>query len=315
MSILVSVYCFTYNHEKYIRSALEGFVNQKTNFDYEVFVHDDASTDMTASIVLEFAERYPHIIKPIIQKENQYSKGVNIEDKYISPLMSGKYIALCEGDDYWCDENKLQKQVDFLEKHTDYVACAHNSFIYNVKTGEKKLFSGRKYSGSIKMKEIIEWKRVFHTSSVMYRKSLREKKPIYMRCINNVGDFNNALWFRMNGKVYYIASPMSVYRHMVEGSWTMRNTDVNRIIIGKIEMLKLFNKESQYIYRRLVKKKIDRLNIERLYCNDEINKLHDIGYVNIISAGYAGVAFAVFLRLHNYKMYQIISEHLFGKRD
>lgn len=114
--VVVSAYCLAYNHEKYIKSALEGFVSQKTDFKYEVFVHDDASTDKTADIINQYAKRYPNIIKPILQKENQYSKGVDISQEIIFPRMKGKYVAICEGDDYWCDNNKLQKQVDFLEK-------------------------------------------------------------------------------------------------------------------------------------------------------------------------------------------------------
>lgn len=314
MSILVSVYCLAYNHGKYIRSALEGFVNQKTDFEYEVFVHDDASTDMTASIILEYAEKYPNIIKPIIQKENLYSKRINIFGIYIYPYMSGKYIATCEGDDYWCDERKLQKQVDFLEKHDDYIACTHNSIVYNVKTGEKTLLSSRRFSSSIKLKYIME-KNVFHTSSVIYRKSLREKEPIYMKSINGAGDFNLALWLRLNGKIYYIATPMSVYRYNVEGSWTARNQDQNKVNTANIEMLQLFNKESQYKYRHAVKRRIDKLTIEMLYRNKEVDKLRDIGYANILFSGYIGIAIAVFLQLHNYKMYQMISELLFGNRN
>ena len=314
MSILVSVYCLTYNHEKYIRSALEGFVNQKTNFDYEVFVHDDASTDMTASIVLEFAEKYPHIIKPIIQKENQYSKGVIIADKYILPLMSGKYVAICEGDDYWCDERKLQRQVDFLENHPNYVACTHNSFIHDQISGKKSLFLNIFFNCSMSMKRMINWKKVFHISSVMYRRNIKGGTPVYMREINCIGDFNLALWLRLNGKIHYMAVPMSVIRRNVEGSWTMRNQNQNKSALAQIEMLKLFDKESKGKYRCIVTKQINKLNIEALYRSNDIDKLHDMGYVNIISAGYIGVALAVFLQLHNYKLYQMISEFLYGKK-
>ena len=113
--VVVSAYCLAYNHEKYIKSASEGFVSQKTDFKYEVFVHDDASTDKTADIINQYAKRYPNIIKPILQKENQYSKGVDISQEIIFPRMKGKYVAICEGDDYWCDNNKLQKQVNSLQ--------------------------------------------------------------------------------------------------------------------------------------------------------------------------------------------------------
>lgn len=117
---LVSICCITYNHKDYIREALEGFVNQNTLFDYEIIVHDDASTDGTAEIVREYASKYPDIITGIYQVENQYSKGVSPSLCYVWPKAKGKYIALCEGDDYWIDEYKLQRQVDFLEKHEDY---------------------------------------------------------------------------------------------------------------------------------------------------------------------------------------------------
>jgi glycosyltransferase involved in cell wall biosynthesis len=129
--IMVSVYCLAYNHERYIRKALEGFVNQKTDFSFEVFVHDDASTDKTASIIEEYHKKYPEIIKPIYETENQFSKiGAGIIKTILRPLFSGKYIAICEGDDYWCDELKLQKQVDYMECHPDCTLCVTNGYIH-----------------------------------------------------------------------------------------------------------------------------------------------------------------------------------------
>ena len=120
MDPLVSVYCLTYNHAKYIKDALEGFVHQKTNFQFEVIVHDDASTDGTADIIKDYARKYPDIIVPIYQNENQYSKKVPITRTFVLPILKGKYYAACEGDDFWCDENKLQKQVDWLENNPEY---------------------------------------------------------------------------------------------------------------------------------------------------------------------------------------------------
>ena len=122
--IMVSICCLTYNHEPYIRDCLEGFVNQKTNFKFEVIIHDDASTDKTADIIREYESKYPDIIKPIYQTENQYSQGIKFGKKYIYPKMRGKYVAFCEGDDYWCDNNKLQKQFDFF----DFYPEAHPIF-------------------------------------------------------------------------------------------------------------------------------------------------------------------------------------------
>ena len=123
--ILVSICCITYNHEKYIRDAIEGFLMQKTDFPFEVLIHDDASTDGTADIIREYETKYPDIIKPIYQTENQYSKGIKISATYNYPRAKGKYIALCEGDDYWTDPLKLQIQVNVLEKHPQYVFCCH----------------------------------------------------------------------------------------------------------------------------------------------------------------------------------------------
>ncbi len=123
--IKVSVYCLAYNHAEYIRKTLEGFVMQKTNFKFEVFVHDDASTDETATIIKEYAEKYPDIIKPIFQTENQYSKKIGIVKTFIYPLMRGKYIACCEGDDYWTDENKLQIQADILDNNNNISLVTH----------------------------------------------------------------------------------------------------------------------------------------------------------------------------------------------
>ena len=121
-NIVVSVLCTAYNHEKYIRQCLDSFVMQKTNFKFEVIVHDDASTDNTANIIREYENKYPDIIKPIYQKENQYSKGVSLS-KIICAKCRGKYVAFCEGDDFWTDELKLQKQVDALENNTECKCC------------------------------------------------------------------------------------------------------------------------------------------------------------------------------------------------
>jgi glycosyltransferase involved in cell wall biosynthesis len=118
---LVSVACITYNHEKYIEDTIKGFLIQETDFSFEILIHDDASTDNTANIVREYAEKYPNIIKPIFQTENQYSKGLKMNIAFNFPRAKGKYIALCDGDDYWTDPKKLQIQVVFLEENPDYV--------------------------------------------------------------------------------------------------------------------------------------------------------------------------------------------------
>ena len=121
-SIQVSITCKIYNHEPYIRKTLDSFVNQQTTFKYEILLHDDASTDGTREIIKEYFYKYPDKIRAVLQDQNQYSQGKIISHEFLHPLVNGKYIALCEGDDYWPDYNKLQKQYDFLEQHKDYSA-------------------------------------------------------------------------------------------------------------------------------------------------------------------------------------------------
>lgn len=126
---LVTVWCLTYNQKNFICDALDGFVRQETSFPFEVVVHDDASTDGTTAIVMDYARRYPAIIKPVVERENQWQKGGL---KHIVALMNAqyrrsKYIAFCEGDDYWTDSLKLQRQVDFLETHPEYSMCFHSA--------------------------------------------------------------------------------------------------------------------------------------------------------------------------------------------
>lgn len=120
---MISIICHTFNHEKYIGEAITSFLKQNTVYSFEIIIHDDASTDNTVSIIKLFQEKYPHIIKLILQDENKYSKKINIWTNFTFPASKGKYIAICEGDDYWTDENKLQKQVDFLEQNKKYVVC------------------------------------------------------------------------------------------------------------------------------------------------------------------------------------------------
>ena len=136
---LVSICSIAYNHEPYIRQCLDGFLKQKCNFAFEVLIHDDASTDGTTEIIREYEEKYPNIIKPIYEKENQWVKGRVGSVIFNFPRAKGKYIALCEGDDYWTDPLKLQKQVEFLEANPEYVLTCHR---YKVLDHENNIWSG-----------------------------------------------------------------------------------------------------------------------------------------------------------------------------
>ena len=126
----VSICCTTYNHENFIAKALDGFLMQETDFAFEVIVRDDASVDKTAEIIKEYEKKYPNIIKPIYEAENGFKKGIRPIVQTFKKA-TGKYIAICEGDDYWTDPKKLQIQKDFLDKNKDYVICYHEVKAFN----------------------------------------------------------------------------------------------------------------------------------------------------------------------------------------
>jgi len=218
----VSVYCTVYNHGNYLRSALEGFVRQKTDFDFEVFVHDDASTDNSADIIREYAEKYPNIIKPIIQSENQMSKGVKIFSNILLPQMKGEYIASCEGDDYWCDDEKLQKQVDYLDAHPEYTACVHNTMVEDLFANKKHRMFDVEEDKDVTFEEAIQSKS-YHTSSLMYRAEYAHIRPDFFQKAKTFGDAPLAILLTYKGKVRFLKDIMSVYRHGTEGSWSFRN--------------------------------------------------------------------------------------------
>lgn len=223
MAVLVSIDCVTFNHEDYIADALDSFVMQKTSFDFEVLVYDDASTDKTKEILKEYQEKYPNIIKPYFQKENQYSKGIRrLGWRYNFPRAQGKYLAVCEGDDYWTDPLKLQKQIDFLEHHPDYSMCCHAAeTVYNDK---KKLGVVKPISRSRKIstEEIIRGGGAFiATNSIVYRSDTMVKPPeFYMTA--PVGDYSLQIYLAHVGNVFYINEQMSAYRKGVPGSWTSK---------------------------------------------------------------------------------------------
>lgn len=211
--ILVTVVSLAYNHEPYIRQCLEGFVMQKTNFAFEVLIHDDASTDGTADIIREYELKYPNIIKPIYQKENQYSKGVSIGRTFLYPNAKGKYIAECEGDDYWTDPYKLQKQVDFLEANPEYSMCYTNILRYNQKTG---IFDDWILSDEnvITIDDLMLYNRV-HTLTVLCRKDLllRYNQEIsFLLPKLPMGDYPMWLWMALQGPIYHFQEKMGVYR-------------------------------------------------------------------------------------------------------
>ena len=156
MAAIVTVCIVSFNHEKWLRKCLGSICTQKTDFEYKVLVHDDCSTDGSIAIIEEFAQKYPDKIQTIIQEENRYSKGINIVQKYVIPAIQTKYFAICEGDDYWCDENKLQKQVNYLENHPECNMTFHNANVVDTDDNYLKTFYPRKMWNDKKLYKALE---------------------------------------------------------------------------------------------------------------------------------------------------------------
>lgn len=259
--ILVSICCTVYNHSAYIRQCIDGFMMQKTNFRYEVLIHDDASTDGTQGIIREYERKFPEIIKPIYQKENQYSKGGRISIRFNIPRAKGKYIAFCEGDDYWIDPLKLQKQVDFLENNEEYYLVGMRNYIYDQK--KNKIFIDKAslhYTSSFETSDYINH-LLCHTSTFCLR-----KEYFYNPEMNNIlqGDISLVLHCSNKGKclIKVLKDFGSVYR-IHDGGIT--NSANHRNVLNSLESLeKIYRSYDDYSCNkdhRIIEKKIKRNRI------------------------------------------------------
>lgn len=255
--IKVSIICNAYNHANYIKDALEGFIMQKTNFAYEILIHDDASTDNTASIIRKYENKYPKLIKGIYQTENQYSKGINITKTYHLPRVNGKYIALCEGDDYWTDPLKLQKQYDKMEKNPQIDICAHAVTKIRASNGEKLDFIAPSNKETVfSLGEVIGGGGGFvATNSLFYRRELLDNQPQFRKKCGL--DYSLQIQGAMRGGMLYLPDNMAVYRALVPGSWTVRmnQNGYNDNQRNKIKMmLDMVDEETLGKYSEIVNK-------------------------------------------------------------
>ncbi|MDD4689311.1 MAG: glycosyltransferase [Eubacteriales bacterium] len=251
-NIMVSIICNAYNHEDYIRDALDGFIMQKTDFPFEVLVHDDASTDNTAAIIKEYEVKYPDIIKPIYQTENQYSKDNSIVGQLQRRRAKGKYIAICEGDDYWTDSSKLQRQYCAMESHPEIDICAHKACRINASTNEICGYIEPSAKDCVlPVEEVIKGGGGFvATNSLFYRASINEYIPQFRQMLTL--DYTLQLYASLRGGMLYINDCMSNYRVLAKGSWSSRmwgDQKNYRIFNQKIEdMLKVMDSETNYKY-------------------------------------------------------------------
>ena len=222
----VTIQCTVYNHESFLRQCMDGFVMQKTNFRFEAIVHDDASTDGSAAIIREYAEKYPEIIKPIFEKENLYSKRDGSLRRVMYANTHGKYVAICEGDDYWTDPYKLQKQVDFLESHPGYVMCSHRWREYMQTEDAFSEIAEFPESGvEYDLNTLVHGKWFFQPLTVVYRRDALDLDRFTYKYAIDVVLFYELL---KQGKGYCLPDVMAVYRIHSGGVWSKIALDRQR---------------------------------------------------------------------------------------
>lgn len=217
----VSVSCFTYNHKKYVEETLKSFLNQKTNFRVEILIHDDASTDGTQEILQYYEIQFPWLFNVVYQTENQFSQiGMEKMAHRQRSRARAKYYAICEGDDYWVDELKLQSQFDMMEFDSTFSGCFHSTFyLSGTNKVVKRPLTIKNYYTIQDV--ILHGGRLISTNSVFCRtQDLIEVLDWEVK--SPVNDILLILYLGLKGKLAYIDKPMSVYRVMSDQSWSSR---------------------------------------------------------------------------------------------
>lgn len=225
---MVSIVCTTYNHEKYIEDAIKGFLIQETDFPFEIIIHDDASTDMTADIIREYEKKYPEIIKPIYQVENQYSKGIKPSVNSYK-IATGKYIALCEGDDYWIDRHKLTKQISGMKNNPNCNISFHAARQFDLSLGCAEQIIGRYATENciVKFEDVIlKTHGMIPTASCLVKTKFMNNVATFYKenPYLTVGDIYIQIIGSLGGGAMYIDEVMSVYRLNVPDSWNDRQS-------------------------------------------------------------------------------------------
>ena len=260
-SVMVSIACVAYNHEYCIAQALDGFLMQETNFPFEIIIHDDVSTDKTVEIIKAYEKKFPNIIKPIYQSENQFSQGIN-PMSFIFPKVQGKYMAFCDGDDYWTDSQKLQIQVESMEKHPNIDMCFHPT--YELIAGKKGgvLAQHSQENKIFTPEEIILGGGEFcPTVSLLFRGSLISEFPEWFTKMIP-GDYPMQIMGSARGGALYINRCMSIYRIGESSAWSslsMANSQKQKEHL--LAFHKMLTKMNDYFDNRF-EKEIDKLIYE-----------------------------------------------------
>lgn len=225
---IVSIICTTYNQEDYIEDAIRGFLHQHTDFAFEIIIHDDASTDKTKEIINKYKNNYPEIIKPILQKKNQYSKAPNSPLSISFSQSKGKYIAICEGDDFWIDSRKLQIQKTLLEENHKYSIIVHNG--YKLYPNRLSLvFSKINRPSIFTALDVVKKNSQFApTASYFFRRQTISHLPNWFDSAP-IGDLFIEIYSTKSGAGLFLPDKLCVYRVNAINSWSARISASNQL--------------------------------------------------------------------------------------
>ena len=243
---LVSISCITFNQESYIEDALKGFLVQKTDFPIEILIHDDASTDGTAYIIRKYEKEYPNIIKSILQTENQYSKKISIDSTFNYNRAKGIYIAICEGDDYWTNEHKLQQQFNFMQRRLDISFTCHNAYIHDLSNNSKYLFNKKLSTGMYTTKDLFNKPWFVPTASLFIRKEALKDIPSWIGLVQSQ-DLVVEIIASIQNNFWYEEEPSGVYRKNAIGSLSSVMSDISEKP-WNYSMLRVFMMRKLLIY-------------------------------------------------------------------
>jgi len=217
---LATIRCITYNHEHFIRDAVEGFLLQETDFPLEVLIHDDASADNTPAIVQEYQERYPHLIRSVLQHENLLSKGIR-PAKYLQSMIRGEFVALCEGDDYWTHPRKLQKQISLLESNPEASGCFHAASVIDEKNTQLEVRPAHPVPSALQFEDVVSRNHLL-TCSLVYRSSAASRNIDWSDKLP-MADWPLQVELTRQGSLLGIDENMGCYRRHRGGIWTRKS--------------------------------------------------------------------------------------------
>lgn len=278
---LVSVLVATYNHEEYIARAIEGILEQKTDFPFEVIIGEDCSKDRTREIVFRYQKQHPELIQVITSDQNV---GMVENDKRIEKKARGKYLAFCEGDDYWCDPLKLQKQVEILESDPTISMCFHAvkfEFINSRKRDRIKRYYRKSRYAPVKG-VIFKEGDFYKVVSAVFRQSIFNSPPDWYKQSPSY-DYSISLLAALRGSVYYLDEVMAVYCIGAQGSWTMNFTGDLAFhkdhILQKIALKNEADRETNFsqhrLFRRRTRINVMDIRLSGVLLKDEIRKLEE----------------------------------------